>query len=131
MDAAALSDLAKPGLKLALCQEQVPCGATARKVLDTARLTVEPVTFGADVRAVLTAVQLGEVDAGVVYVTDVKAAGDEVKGVPIGSDVNASTSYPIASLTKAPNEAGAAAFVDYVLSPDGEKVLSQAGFAAP
>ena len=67
----------------------------------------------------LTKVALGEVDAGVVYVTDVRAAGDKVKGIEIPADVNASTSYPIAALTKAPNAAAAQAFVDYVLSADG------------
>jgi molybdate transport system substrate-binding protein len=85
----------------------------------------------ADVKAVLTKIQLGEVDAGVVYVTDVKAAGDKVKGIEIASDVNASTSYPIAALTRAPNPDAAAAFVAYVLSPDGQTVLRAGGFAAP
>ena len=72
-------------------------------------------------KSVLSKVQLGEVDAGVVYVTDVLAAGDKVKGVEIPADVNASTSYPIAALTKSANAATAAAFVDYVLSPAGEQ----------
>jgi molybdate transport system substrate-binding protein len=127
----ALADLAGPGLKLALCQEQVPCGATAKKVFDQAKLTVKPVTLGADVKAVLTAVQLGEVDAGVVYKTDVQAAGTKVKGIEIPAKQNASTSYPVATLAKAPNAAAARAFVDYVLSADGTKVLSEAGFAGP
>jgi molybdate transport system substrate-binding protein len=127
----ALADLAGPGLKLALCQEQVPCGATARKVLDRAELTVRPVTLGADVKAVLTAVQLGEVDAGVVYRTDVRAAGTKVKGIEIPTGQNASTSYPIATLAKAPNAAAARAFVDYVLSADGTRVLTEAGFTRP
>jgi molybdate transport system substrate-binding protein len=126
-----VTDLAKSGVKVALCQPQVPCGKVAQEVFKKANITVMPVTQGADVKAVLTTVQLGEVDAGMVYQTDVQAAGTKVKGIVIPADQNASTSYPIASLTKAPNEAGAAAFVDYVLSPDGEKVLSQAGFAAP
>ena len=126
-----LSDLTRSGLKVALCQPQVPCGTVAAQVFRNAKITVKPVTEGADVKAVLTAVQLGEVDAGVVYKTDVQAAGTKVKGIEIPADQNASTSYPIAALAKAPNSAGAAAFVDYVLSDDGEKVLSQAGFTAP
>jgi molybdate transport system substrate-binding protein len=126
-----VTDLAKSGVKVALCQPQVPCGKVAQEVFKKANVTVKPVTQGADVKAVLTTVQLGEVDAGMVYQTDVQAAGTKVKGIVIPADQNASTSYPIASLTKAPNSAGAAAFVDYVLSADGEKVLSQAGFAAP
>jgi molybdate transport system substrate-binding protein len=127
----ALADLAKPGLKLALCEAQVPCGATAKKVFERAKVTVRPVTYGADVKAVLTAVRLGEVDAGVVYRTDVLAAGAKVKGIEIPAGQNASTSYPIATLTAAPNKAAATAFVDYVRSAEGEKVLSEAGFAGP
>ena len=126
-----LSDLARPGLKVALCQPQVPCGTVAAQVFENANITVTPVTQGADVKSVLTTVQLGEVDAGVVYKTDVQAAGTKVKGIEIPADQNASTSYPIAALATAPNAAGAAAFVDYVLSNDGEKVLAEAGFAAP
>ncbi|HVD88791.1 MAG TPA: extracellular solute-binding protein, partial [Jatrophihabitantaceae bacterium] len=84
-----------------------------------------------DVKSVLSKVQLGEVDAGMVYVTDVKAAGDKVKGVEIADDVNASTDYPIAALTKSGNAAVASAFVDMVLSPAGESVLTAAGFQAP
>ena len=126
-----VTDLANPKIKVALCQPEVPCGTVAQEVFTKANITVKPVTQGADVKAVLTTVQLGEVDAGMVYKTDVQAAGTKVKGIEIPADQNASTSYPIAALSKAPNAAGAAAFVDYVLSPDGEKVLEQAGFASP
>lgn len=126
-----VADLAKPGLKVALCQAQVPCGATAQAVFDKQKFTVKAVTLGADVKSVLTQVQLGEVDAGVVYKTDVQAAGSKVTGIEIPADQNASTAYPIATLKDAPNAAGAAAFVDYVLSADGRKVLTAAGFAAP
>jgi molybdate transport system substrate-binding protein len=126
-----LADLAKPGTKVALCQAQVPCGTAAAKVFASAGLTVTPVSQEVDVKAVLTKVQLGEVDAGVVYVTDVLAAGDRVKGIEIPAEVNASTTYPIAALTKAPNPSLARAFVDYVLSADGRKVLADAGFAGP
>ena|ERR1019366_3292479 len=126
-----LSDLATSGVKVALCQSAVPCGATAAKVFTNAKLTVTPVTQEIDVKAVLTKVTLGEVDAGVVYVTDVRAAGDKVKGIDIPTDVNASTEYPIAILTTAPNKATAAAFTNYVLSPDGAGVLTAAGFAKP
>lgn len=126
-----LADLAEPGVKVALCQAQVPCGSAAATVFANAKLTVTPVSQEADVKSVLTKVLLGEVDAGVVYVTDVKAAGDKVTGIPIPADVNTSTSYPIATLTSAPNAAAAAAFTTYVLSPDGRSVLTAAGFAAP
>jgi molybdate transport system substrate-binding protein len=126
-----VDDLAKSSVKVALCQPQVPCGSTAQKVFTNAKITVTPVTQEPDVKSVLSKVTLGEVDAGMVYVTDVKAAGDKVKGVEIASDVNASTSYPIAALSKAPNPTTAAAFVAYVLSPAGQQVLSAAGFQSP
>ena len=126
-----LSDLAASGVKVALCQPQVPCGTVAAAVFENARLTVTPVSLEADVKSVLAKVSLGEVDAGVVYVTDVKAAGDKVQGIEIPSDVNVSTAYPIATLKAAPNAATATAFVRYVLSSAGSAVLSQAGFAKP
>ena len=75
--------------------------------------------------------QLGEVDAGVVYVTDVLAAGDQVEGVEIPDDVNSSTSYPIAELTNSGNAATAEAFEAFVLSPEGQSVLADFGFAQP
>ena len=82
-------------------------------------------------KSTLTKVETNEVDAGVVYVTDVRAAGTKVKGIAIPADVNASTEYPIAALTKAPNAAGAKAFVDYVLSSAGQSVLTADGFEKP
>jgi molybdate transport system substrate-binding protein len=128
---ASVNDLAKSSVKTALCQPQVPCGSVAQQVFTNAKITVEPVTLEPDVKSVLTKVQLGEVDAGMVYVTDVKAAGDKVKGVEISDDVNASTDYPIAALAKSGNSAVASAFVDLVLSSAGEGLLSAAGFQAP
>ncbi len=127
----ALADLAKPGVKVALCQVQVPCGATAEQVFTHAKVAVKPVTREADVKSTLAKVELDEVDAGVVYVTDVKAAGAKVKGIEIPGAVNASTAYPIAALTKAPNRTGAQAFTAYVLSPAGQAVLTAAGFEKP
>jgi len=128
---ASVADLGKPGVKVALCQPQVPCGATAAKVFTNAKITVKPVTLEQDVKATLTKVQTNEVDAGVVYVTDVRSAGKAVTGIPIPPDVNASTEYPIAALSKAPNTAGGKAFVDYVLSPAGQAVLTADGFEKP
>lgn len=128
---AKLADLAKPGVKVAVCQAAVPCGATAEKVFANAKLKVAPVTQEVDVKSVLSKVTLGEVDAGVVYVTDVLAAGAAVKGIAIPKGVNASTEYPIAALTKAPNRAMASAFTAYVLSAAGSKALAAAGFGKP
>jgi len=126
-----VDSLASSSVKTALCQPQVPCGSTAQQVFANAKITVRPVTLEPDVKSVLGKVQLGEVDAGVVYVTDVKAAGDRVKSVEITTALNSSTDYPIAALTKSSNAAVAQAFVAYVLSANGERVLSAAGFAHP
>lgn len=128
---ATVNDLANRGVKVALCQSQVPCGATAEQVFTKAKITVKPVTEEADVKSVLSKVELDEVDAGVVYVTDVRSAGTKVKGISIASNVNASTTYPIAALTHAHNSAAAQAFVAYVLSPAGASVLTADGFEQP
>jgi molybdate transport system substrate-binding protein len=128
---ATVADLAKKGVKVALCQAEVPCGATALQVFENAKVTVTPVTQEVDVKSTLSKVTLGEVDAGVVYVTDVRAAGDSVTGIEIPDDINASTTYPIAALTSSKNKSTAQAFVDYVLSPAGSAALTEAGFAKP
>jgi len=126
-----LADLAKPGVKVAVCQKDVPCGVAANTLFTQNNLTVTPVSQEVDVKAVLSKVELGEVDAGVVYVTDVKAAGDKVDGVPIAADQNVTTKYPIAAISASKQSATAAAFVAYVLSSAGQQVLSAAGFASP
>ncbi len=126
-----LDDLARSGLKVALCQPQVPCGSVAATVFANAKITVKPVTLEADVKSTLTKVTTGEVDAGVVYVTDVRSAGSKVKGIEIPADVNASTKYPITVLDDAPNATAAQAFQAYVLSDAGQKVLADDGFAKP
>lgn len=126
-----LADFAKPDLKIALCAEQVPCGAAAKKVFDAAGITAAPDTLEQDVKAVLTKVSLGEVDAALVYKTDVKAAGDKVEGIEFPESDKAVNEYPIAACAKAPNADGAKAFVDFVLSDKGKAVLAKAGFGAP
>lgn len=126
-----LTDLSRPGVKVAVCQPAVPCGVVAAKVFTKAKLDVKPVSQEVDVKSVLTKVMLGEVDAGMVYVTDVKAAGDKVKGIQIPDSVNASTSYPIATLTTSTNKAAAQAFTDFVLSAEGAKVMTAGGFVKP
>lgn len=126
-----LSDIARSGVTVALCQPQVPCGATANSVFANAKVTVHPVTLEPDVKSTLAKVELGVVDAGVVYVTDVRAAGAKVTGIEIPQSVNVSTEYPIAALSSAANRTGAQAFVAYVLSGAGQAVLSADGFEQP
>ena len=126
-----VNDLAKKSVKVALCQPQVPCGVVAAEVFKNVGITVKPVTLQPDVKSVLTQVETGNVDAGMVYVTDVNAAGSKVKGVTIPASDNASTTYPIATVSKSTNQSIAQAFVAYVLSPEGEQVLKTAGFEQP
>lgn len=126
-----LADFADAGKKIALCAEQVPCGAASKKVFELARVTPAPDTLEQDVKAVLTKVSLGEVDGALVYRTDVKAAGDEVEGIEFTESAQAVNDYPIAALAKAPNAVTAKAFVDFVLSDKGRAVLSAAGFDNP
>ena len=106
---------------MALCQPQVPCGVVAAAVFKNAGIAVKPVTLQPDVKSVLTQVELGSVDAGVVYVTDVKAAGAKVKGVTIPASENASTLYPIATISSSKHASEAQSFVNYVLSPTGQR----------
>ena len=128
----AVGDLVGQGVKVAVCQPQVPCGKLADAIfLDKLGLDLKPATEEVDVKSVLTKVELGEVDAGVVYVTDVKAAGAKVKGIEIPDHQNASTAYPIAALEHSEHEKQAKEFVDLVLSDAGSKVLTEAGFARP
>src|SRR5215467_3911255 len=126
-----VNDLAKKSVKVALCQPQVPCGAVAAEVFKNAGITVKPVTLQPDVKSVLTQVELGNVDAGMVYVTDVLAAGSKVKGVTIPASDNASTLYPIATISSSKHTSVAQAFMSYVLSPAGQQVLTAAGFQKP
>ena len=126
-----VNDLAKKSVKVALCQPQVPCGVVAAEVFKNAGITVKPVTLQPDVKSVLTQVETGNVDAGMVYVTDVKAAGAKVKGVPIPASDSASTLYPIATISSSKHESVAKEFVDYVLAPAGQQVLAAAGFQKP
>ncbi|GIH23686.1 molybdate-binding protein [Acrocarpospora phusangensis] len=126
-----LKDLTDPEVKVALCAEQVPCGAAAVKALDAAGLKVTPVTLEQDVKATLTKVELGEVDAALVYQTDVIASAGKVTGIAFPEADQAINDYPIAALSKAPAADLAKQFVDLVLSQQGKDVLTKAGFEAP
>jgi molybdate transport system substrate-binding protein len=126
-----LSDLARTELKVVLAAEEVPAGAHARQALDAARVELQPVSLEEDVKAVVSKVTLGEADAGIVYVTDAKAARTSVATVPIPKEHNVVARYPIAVLRDAPNENHAEDFVALVLSEDGREALQGAGFRLP
>jgi molybdate transport system substrate-binding protein len=126
-----LKDFADKNKKIALCAAQVPCGASADKVFEAVGITPQPDSLEQDVKAALTKVSLGEVDAALVYKTDVLSAKGKVEGIEFPEASKAVNEYPIATLTKAPNADGAKAFVDYVLSNQGKAVLTAAGFDSP
>ena len=126
-----VSDLANPAVKVVVCAPAVPCGQVATAIFKNAGVTVKPVSEEQNVGGVVTKVTLGEADAGIVYVTDVKANEGKATGVAIPADQNDVTQYPIAQLKDAPNAAAAAAFISYVLGPDGQKVLASFGFMPP
>jgi molybdate transport system substrate-binding protein len=128
---AGLDDFARDELLIGLCAEDVPCGQFAREALSLAGVAPEIDTNEPDVRALLTKVEAGELDAGITYVTDVLSTGGTVDGVDIPDDQNVIAEYPIAVLASAPNPSAAEAFVEFVLSEEGQAILGEYGFASP
>ncbi len=126
-----LADFTDKNRKIALCAEQVPCGAATKKVFEAAQLTPQPDSLEQDVKAALTKVTLGEVDAALVYKTDVLSAKEKVEGIEFPESSKAINEYPIATLTDSKNPTTAQAFVDYILSPESKSVFTKAGFEAP
>jgi len=126
-----VADFAREDLALAVCAPEVPCGAAAERIFEALDIDARPDTYEEDVRAVLSKVELGEVDAGLVYYSDIVAAKDRVLGMEIPEQADPFSEYPIATLTDAPNPAAAEAFIDLVLSREGRAALVRAGFREP
>ncbi|MGW0121523.1 molybdate ABC transporter substrate-binding protein [Streptomyces sp. NPDC003327] len=126
-----LKDLADTKLKVVLAAPEVPAGKYSRKILDAQKITVKPVSQEPNVRAVLSKVELGEADAGLVYRTDAESAKDKVDAVEIPDAQNAIAQYPAAALKDSENAGAAAAFVAWLSSPEGQKILRDAGFQQP
>ena len=138
-----LQDLAKPNIKLVLTNKEVPVGNYARQALE--KMSQDP-AFGPDfskrvlanlvseetnVRQVAAKVQLGEADAGIIYFSDVTPTlRDAVQVIQIPPEMNVIAKYPIAVVKGAQHEAGARAFIAYVLSPAGQTILVRHGFLA-
>ena len=125
------ADLAKPDLKVVVCAPQVPCGAAAAKIEQGTGVTLAPVSEEPDVKSTLGKVTSGDADAGLVYVTDVAAAGPAVQGVTFPEAAQATTNYPIVVTADAPQPELAARFQQLVTGELGQKALAAAGFAAP
>lgn len=126
-----LADLADGRLLVVVCAPEVPCGAAAEKVEEAAGVDIEPVSEEQSVTDVLTKVVSGEADAGLVYVTDVAAAGEEVAGVGFPESSQAVNTYPIVALADSEQPDLAREFLALVTGPQGRAVLSAAGFAQP
>jgi molybdate transport system substrate-binding protein len=136
----ALKDLAKPGLKIDLEDKSVPAGQYSLDFLDKAvkdpgfdpnfktNVLKNVVSYEADVKAVVSKVSLGEVDAGIVYITDFNAAGDKLGKMDIPDALNTIATYPIAPISDSKNPDLAKAFVAFVLSPDGQAIMAKYGF---
>lgn len=121
-------DLTRDGIRLVVCEEQVPCGTATATLFQTLGITPAVASYEQDVRATLTKVELGEADAGIVYRTDVTEAGDRVQGIDIPDDVNVINTHPILAVSE---HELAQAFVDEVMSDRGQAHLADAGFVAP
>lgn len=128
-----LADLGRSGLVFVVCAPEVPCGKFGAAALAKANVTAKPASLEENVKAVVSKVALGEADAGIVYVTDVKAARDKAQGVEIdiADDVALEAVYPIAVTKAAANRDAATAWIEYVLSDDGQKTLARYGFLSP
>ena len=124
-------DLARPGVDLVVCAPEVPCGAAARSVAQHAGVTLDPVSEEQSVTDVLGKVTSGEADAGLVYVTDVLAAGDQVQGSTFPESRSVVNTYPIATVKDGKQAALAREFVDTVTGSTGQQVLEAAGFGPP
>src|SRR5487761_652216 len=125
---AGLADLANPGVIYITAAPTVPAGKYALQILASAGVKVTPKSLETDVKSVVSKIELGEADAGIVYVTDVKAAGSKVTGVPIPDSVNVIATYPIVAVKGTKNSNLANAFIAYVLSADGQATLQSFGF---
>ncbi|MDR0990278.1 MAG: molybdate ABC transporter substrate-binding protein [Propionibacteriaceae bacterium] len=129
---ASVEDLARPDLSVVICAPAVPCGNAAQKVLSATGVTFTPASEEQNVKSVVAKLRAGEADAGLVYTTDVAAAGDTLDAVALPTEAvdQALNRYPVVILRDAPNPAAAQAFEDYLLSDAGQGVLADLGFGS-
>lgn len=127
---ASLETLTRPGVKVAVCAPAVPCGNATKQVLDRAGVSLTPATEESKVTAVLTKVESGQVDAGLVYVTDARAS-DKVEAVDFPQAAEVVNRYPIAVTSEGEKTASAEKFVEFVLAERAQQVLQTNGFGQP
>ena len=126
-----LDDLARDDLRIALCEPQVPCGATSERLLDAAGVTAAPDTLESDVRDVTGKVALGEVDAALIYRTDAAVMPDAIDTIDVPGADEVVNVYPVAVLSDAANVTAAEAFVQALAGDIGQQLLAGAGFLPP
>ncbi|MEU0162038.1 molybdate ABC transporter substrate-binding protein [Streptomyces sp. NPDC006261] len=126
-----LKDLADTELKVVLAAPEVPVGRYSKQILDARNIEVKPVSQEPNVRAVLSKIELGEADAGLVYKTDAETAPGKVDAIDIPDAENAVASYPAATLKGSKHSEAAAAFVAWLSTPAAQKILQDAGFQQP
>jgi molybdate transport system substrate-binding protein len=125
------ADLDKSSVKYVMCVPTAPCGSVGQALLEQDHVTARPVSQEVDVKSVLAKVTEGEADAGLVYTTDARAAGDQVGVVRIPGAARQITTYPIVTLTQSEHADLAQQFVDLVTGRAGQQVLQKAGFGRP
>ena len=123
-----LADLTNFELKVVVCAPQVPCGGATGQVTELAGVSLTPVSEETSVTNVLAKVTSGEADAGLVYRTDAKGAGDQVAAIDFPEADQVTNVYPIGLLADAQNPEAAQAFIDTVLGEAGQQILNDAGF---
>ena len=123
-----LADLQKAGLVVVLCANQVPCGKYAAESLAKAGVSVSPASKEENAKATLSKVSIGEADASIVYVTDVKASKSTASGVKIADQQNVIATYPMGVVKESKNATAAKAWVQFVKSNDGQRTLRKFGF---
>jgi molybdate transport system substrate-binding protein len=126
-----VADLANNDLITVICAPEVPCGRYANEIFTNAGVTVTPDSLEQNVRGVVTKVTAGEADAGIVYITDVTAAGDDADMVEIPEDINVIAEYPIATVKDSGNAEVGEAFIEFLIGADGQEIMAEYGFGAP
>jgi molybdate transport system substrate-binding protein len=126
-----VEDLADPDIKVVVCAPEVPCGNYANRIFEAGGVELTPVSFEQNVRGVTTKVTEGEADAGIVYVTDVTAAGEDADMVEIPEDINVVAEYPIAAVATSEHADVGQAFIEFVLGDEAQAILAEHGFGPP
>ena len=128
-----LDDLARPGVRVVLCDDAQPCGRYAATMLSAAQVVVQPASREANASAVVSRISNGEADAGIAYLTDGLVPNDNVDAIRIPKSLNITTNYPIAPIANpASGDSDAmSAFIAIALGPVGDRLLTDAGFTLP